>query len=126
LVECLVYISLLFVVLGLAFSVFDRFQDGSRSLTRNAQDIARAMRAGERWRADVRLADAPLKLEGEAPFQALQIPSPQGTLRYEFSTNGVWRTAGDPAKKVLLLSDLKSSQIYLDQRDHVHSVRWEL
>ena len=34
LIECLVYISLLFVILGVAHSVMDRFQDGSRLLTR--------------------------------------------------------------------------------------------
>src|SRR4029077_12950063 len=53
LTEALVYIGLLFVILGVGYLAMDRSIDNSVLLRRNADDIANALHAGERWRADV-------------------------------------------------------------------------
>jgi len=54
--ECLVYIGVFFVLTGLAFEAFYAGWDHHRNLDRNVTDIVRTLRAGERWRADVRAA----------------------------------------------------------------------
>ena len=53
-IECLVYGFVLLVLLGVAYCAFYRCVENSYTLRRNAEDIATALRAGERWRADVR------------------------------------------------------------------------
>ena len=63
LVDCLVYLAIWVVVVGLAFSAFYRCMSYSKNLARNADDIARALKAGERWREDVRAAAGPFKPE---------------------------------------------------------------
>ena len=57
LIEALVYIAVVFVVLGAGYEALYRCIDSSITLRRNADDITNALHAGERWRADVRLAD---------------------------------------------------------------------
>src|SRR5438128_5034595 len=80
LVDCLVYLAIWAVVVGLAFSAFFRSMSYSKNLARNADDIAPALQAGERWREDVRAATGPFKLvTGQASVeQALHIPQKTG------------------------------------------------
>jgi len=126
LVECLVYVSVLFVVLGVAYSAFDRFQDSSRDLKRNTTDIARALQAGERWRADVRAATGPVRLADANNGQFLRIPHTNGEVLYEFSQGSVWRQAGATAPRTKVLPQVKMSRMQADQRQQVKSLRWEL
>ena len=80
LVDCLVYLAIWVVVVGLAFSAFYRCLSYSKNLARNGDDIARALKAGERWREDVRAATGPFKLvTGQASVeQALHSVEPAG------------------------------------------------
>src|ERR1041384_5004380 len=55
-VEALVYIGVVFVVLGVGYAALYRCIDNSAVMRRTANDITKAMHAGERWRADVRAA----------------------------------------------------------------------
>jgi len=54
LIECLIYIGLLVIIVGLAWAAFSRALDSSHRLQDSASDISRALDAGERWREDVR------------------------------------------------------------------------
>src|SRR5215470_16859351 len=74
LVECLVYIAVLAVVMGVAFSAFYRCLSSWRDLARNTDDIARVLKAGEIWRADIRAAAGPLQPVEGPDFSALEIP----------------------------------------------------
>ncbi len=67
LLECLVYVAVLFVIFAVAGPAHVRVLDHTRQMRRVAADIARALDAGERWRADVRAATAPPRLVGEEP-----------------------------------------------------------
>ena len=72
--ECLVYLVVSSILLGLAFAAFYRVLDNAKSVRRNAADISRVLQAGERWRTDIHQATDPLELvslEG-AIEQALQ------------------------------------------------------
>ena len=120
LIECLVYIAVLAVVLNLAYAAYYRCQTNSVNLRRNAEDIVITVRAGERWRADVRAATAPPKLEGNR----LVVPQAAGEVVYEFVDNTMWRQDG--AARIAVLRRLRASTMQADARSQVTSWRWEV
>ena len=120
LLECLVYIAVLAVVLNLSFVAYYRYDHHTRSLRRNADDITRALRAGERWREDVRAAIAP----PHAIANGLAIPQQSGEVAYVFQDGDVWRQVG--ATRVAVLRQVKVSAISDDSRQRVNAWRWEL
>lgn len=120
LLECLVYIALLAVVLNLSFSAYYRYDQHTRNLRRNADDITRALRAGERWREDVRTAIAPPHLIGNG----VSIPQQSGEVTYVFADGAVWRQMG--ATRVVVLKQVKASIISDDSRQRVDAWQWEL
>ena len=128
LVDCLVYLAIWAVVVGLALSAFYRSMSYSKNLERNADDIARAMKAGERWRKDVRAASGPFKLvtweTGVA--QALHIPQKSGEVIYLFSNGAVLRQRGTNAPWIPALNGVKASRMEKDERQRVVSWRWEV
>ena len=127
LVDCLVYLAVWGVVVGLAFSAFYRCLSYSTNLTRNADDIARTLRAGERWRADIREATSPPKLVAQdTGVEALQIPQKSGEVIYRFTDGAVLRRAGTNASWMPALSGVKSSRMARDERQRVVSWRWEI
>jgi hypothetical protein len=128
LVDCLVYLAIWAVVVGLAFSAFFRSMSYSKNLARNTDDIARALKAGERWREDVREAAGPFKLvTGEASLeQALHIPRKTGEVIYLFLDGAVLRQSGTNAPWIHALSGVKSSRMERDERQRVVSWRWEV
>ena len=64
LVECVVYIGLFAIVLGLALASFFLCWDNSKALLYATDDIGAALRTGERWRADVRTATGTMHSKG--------------------------------------------------------------
>lgn len=120
LIECLVYIVVLSVVLTIAYPAYYRYVSNARGLTQNADDIVRALRAGERWRDDLRGATGPIR---PTPT-GLIVPVGTGSVRYEFSDNSVWRQTG--AARVVFLKSVASSVMQADPRRRVRAWRWEL
>jgi Tfp pilus assembly protein PilE len=119
-IECLVYIAVFAVVLNLSFVAYYRYEQHTRSLRRNADDITRALRAGERWREDVRTAIAlPHVIEN-----GLAIPQQSGEIAYVFADGAIWRQTG--ATRVVVLKQVKTSTISDDSRQRVNVWRWEL
>src|SRR5260370_40422825 len=84
-IECLVYIGVVFALLGAGYAAMYRCIDNSVALRRSADDITRSLRAGERWRADVRFAHGPSRLEKSGAEQLLQIPTERGDIAYRCS-----------------------------------------
>jgi hypothetical protein len=126
LVECLVYIAGFFLITGLAFAAYYRSLDNSRGLRHNADDIVRALKAGERWRADVRSARGPLALEQIDDEQALRIPQASGEIVYLFSQGAVWRKTPAEPVPVISLDGVKGSRMLMEARGEVTAWRWEL
>jgi len=128
LVECLVYMAVWSVVVGLALATFYRAWDNSRSLARYTEDMARALKAGERWRAEIRQATGPLKLVEEAGVadQALHIPQAGGEIVYFCTGTNLLRRVGEEGSWTVLLPAMKTSRMLLDTRGSVTSWRWEL
>jgi hypothetical protein len=126
LVECMVYIAGFFLITGLAFAAYYRSLDNSRGLRQNADDITRALKAGERWRADVRSARRPLALEQAGGEQVLHIPQASGEIIYLFAQGAVWRKTPTESLPVSWLAAVKDSRMLQDTRDGVAAWRWEL
>ena len=82
LIECLVYISVLFLLLGAGYVALDRCIDHSVVLRRTADDISNALHAGERWRADVRAANGNIRLENKDGEQLVYLTTPRGKRTY--------------------------------------------
>ena len=128
LIDCMVYIALLLVLLALAFMTFYKTFDASKALNRNAADIARALNAGERWRADVRAATTPPRLEQAGGETILHLPRANGEILYAFREGAVLRrnATGPRTDWETFLSEVKSSRMLADPRQRVTAWRWEL
>jgi hypothetical protein len=124
-VEALVYISLVFVILGVGYAALYHCIDNSVVLRQNADDIANALHAGERWRADVRAASGGLRAEDSPDGPTLYLQGSRGEIAYRFSTNCVSRRLGE-GSWVSVLSRVKSSTMQSDPRQNVTAWRWEL
>jgi len=105
LIEMLVYMAGLTVVLTIAYPAFEKAMRGSRDLQRNADDILRAIHAGELWRKDVRSATGPIRVEHDAMF----IPVGNDRVVYSFADGAVWREWNDV--RSMALRDVKSSSM---------------
>lgn len=125
LVEALVYIGLVVVILGLAFALMYRLVDNSIVLRRNSEDIAAALRAGERWRADVRRAEQISGPERTEEGLVLQMSTGTSAIQYRFDGSNVWLRAED-RPWVRLLQNVRASEMRPDQRSQVSSWQWEL
>jgi hypothetical protein len=123
--EALVYIAVLLTLLGVGFSALYRSIDSSLGLRRNADDIATAIHAGERWRADVRAADSKAWLEKNSPEAILHLPSSQGEIAYRSAPLAVYRRVGS-GPWVCALTNVASSIMESDSRQNIIAWRWEL
>jgi hypothetical protein len=125
LTEALVYIAVVFVLLGAGYAAMYRCVDSSIALRRNVDDITGALHAGERWRADMRSATHVVRLERTGDGQLLRLEGPKGTVAYRCSTNTIFRRVGD-GPWARLLPNVKASTMEADPREYVTAWRWEL
>ena len=125
LVDCLVYISLLGVFLYLTSVAVFQADMGSKQVRRNATEIARAMRAGEAWRDDLRGATGAVESVRGAAGEGVRIPRAQGAVVWAFREAGVWRTR-DGATWELLLPGVKASEMRADPQALAGVWRWEV
>jgi len=126
LIECLVYLSCFFVVLGAAFAVFHQTLGFSRDLRRNADDIARVLKAGERWRTDVRSATGRIAFEEGPGGRALRILKQGGATTYFFVTNAVLRCAAPTGRCETVLPAVKECRFVSEPRQRVTAWRWDI
>ena len=126
LIECLAYLGLFALLIVLVMTTFFRARDGSDSLRRNADDITRALHAGERWREDVRTTTAAPSLVTENGQTWLALPRGTNTTVYTHFGSTVWRQVhtNQPWQPVLLR--VQASHMEADARQHVTAWRWEL
>jgi Tfp pilus assembly protein PilE len=121
LIECLMYMALLVVILGLAYAAYDRCAENSKRLNSNVDDVVRALQAGERWRDDIRAALAVTTAE-----DSLHMVQSNATVDYMFDGNAVWRRAGAGAPLARFLPAVKSSRMETDARQLVTAWRWKV
>src|ERR1700689_2092772 len=84
LVECLVYIAVFAILLGIGTATFYFCWDHSKALIYATDDIASALRAGELWRADVRAATGKISVKTMATGEVVRIPEAKKEIIYRF------------------------------------------
>ena len=126
LVDCLIYMAVFAVILGLAAEAFYRTLEHATRLNANAADIARALHAGEQWRADVRAAIQPPQLIRDGEQVSLRLPQRAGEIRYRFTEDTVVREAQPGSASSEVLSGVKRSEFVRDARQQVVAWRWEI
>lgn len=124
--ECLVYLGAVMVILGLSTAAFYQCMDNSIGLRRNADDIVRALKAGEHWRDDVRAATVQPKFEQTDAGWTLAIHHGECEIAYQFVTNALLCRAGSGGSWAVALDRVKSCQVMPEQRQHVWCWRLEL
>ena len=125
-IECLVYISVMAVILALGLEAFYRCWDDNKAITRNGNDIVRTLKAGEMWRADMRAATGPINLVTTNSEQILRIPSGKQELIYSFVDGEIRKRTDESSTWHVVLPKVKSSQMEIDKRDQVTAWRWEV
>jgi hypothetical protein len=121
LIECLVYIGLLFVVLNLAYAAYNRCSDNSKRLSEKIDDVVRTLQAGEIWRDDIRAATNVDSVEG-----SLRLAQSNTTVEYAFEDDTVWRRAKADAQWAQFLPVVKLSRMERDSRKEVTAWRWNV
>ena len=122
-IELLVYVSVLLVVLAVAGNALYQGMKQSAALRRNAEDIATALRAGERWRTDVRAATGPIRVTSEADGQTVRIPTAETEVVYAFRDSAIWRGSDLSVPQKPLVPRAAASRVMMDDPS---SARWEL
>ena len=95
------------------------------ALRRSADDIANALHAGDRWRADVRAAGNQVQLEDTAGGQLLRLTGASNEVAYLFATNAISRRFG-AGPWLRLLPNVKSSTMKSNPRQDAAAWCWEL
>ena len=126
LIECLIYLSVLVVILGLGLGAFYVCWDYSKALHYATDDINAALHAGERWRTDIRNATGKITVETTAEGERLRIPHGTNELIYNFNAGEVRRQIASSGFSELLLPKVKVSQMVTEKRGPVAAWRWEV
>jgi hypothetical protein len=126
LLECVVYLALFAFLLGIGTAAFYFCLDHSKALIYATDDIASALLAGERWRADVRDSTGNISVETTATGEVVRIPEMEKEIVYRFESGEILREIPVLKNSQLLLPKVKASQMKADERGIVNAWRWEL
>jgi Tfp pilus assembly protein FimT len=126
LIECLVYISVFAILLGIGTASFYLCWDHTRGTVFTADEIEAALRAGECWRADVRAATGAISIETTATGETVRIPEGRGEILYRFADGELRREVPAQNNSRLLLAKVKTSEMKTEARDGVTAWHWEL
>lgn len=125
LVEALAYIAVVFVLLGAGYLALYRCMDHSIALRHNSENLAAALQAGERWRADIRAAAQGVTREERGDGPVLVLRTAAGTVEYRQEAGCLYRRV-EAGPWVKLLDQVKASKMEPDRRSTVTAWRWEL
>jgi len=123
--EALVYIGVSSLLLGIGMAAMYHCIDASVALRRNVDDITTALHIGERWRADMRGATGPVRLENYSLEQILHLAGGSHEIIYRFADSAAFRRV-DSGPWVQLPAKLHSSVVEPDQRSKLTAWKWEL
>ena len=126
LIQCLAYIAVLAILMAIGGSTVAKAWDRSRALSRNSQDIQRAINVGERWRADIRAATGRIETLVTQTNQTLRIPTHDARVEYEFTDGEVRRRDTQHAGWMIVLPKVNASQMQPGTEPGVTSWQWEL
>ncbi len=126
LIECIVYIAVFGILLGIGTGTFFFCWDHTRAVLYATNDIESALRAGECWRADVRAATGKITVKTAATGEVVTIPEGEKNIFYHFAAGELRRQAASENISQLLLSKVKTSDMQAEPHGNVTAWRWEL
>jgi hypothetical protein len=129
LIECLVYISVFFILTGLGMAAFYFCWDHTRATIAATNNIEAVQRAGEGWRADIRAATGKISVATTVSGETVTIPEGKKEIVYRFASGEVRRESSEsssPAHSRSLLQKVKASEMKIETRGDVTAWRWEL
>ena len=126
LVQCLVYLSVIMILVGLALGAFYRAFIHSARLQRASTQILQSLQAGERWRSDVRAATGTIQRDENEGAAVLLLPQTSGEVAYTFRDQSIWRRSGSDQAWQPVLKNVKSARFDPVSRSRVQAWRWEL
>jgi hypothetical protein len=126
LTECLVYFAVFSVLTGVAMGAFYLCWNQTQALSCATDDISAALRAGERWRADVRGANGRIAVESESFGERVRIPCREGAVVYHFESGTLRRETAEAPGSHLVLQRVTTSAMHAEVRNGVIAWRWEL
>ena len=127
LVELMMYVAMVSVLTVMASKAYYRAADQSMALKLQTRQIASVLRAGERWRADVRQAVRPPEWIENARLEepVLRLSMKDETIEYIFQENKIYRRTSEGAKE-MVLAKVRASRMLDAARGDVPAVRWEV
>lgn len=125
LIECIVYMAMFFMIVGVASMAFFTSWTTHGELSRDADEISKSLLVGEQWRADVRGATGPIDQSVTNGAAVTRIPEPGGQVTYTFRHSELRRRDVRGLDSVLM-SRVKSSAMQPEQRGAATVWRWEL
>jgi Tfp pilus assembly protein FimT len=126
LVECVVYIALFAILTGIGTAAFYLCWDQSQAYIDATDDITAALRAGERWRADVRGATGKVSIENTPAGELLRIPRGKDQVFYSYHNGAIRRKLASANSPEMLFAKVNASQMSTEVRNGVTACRWEL
>jgi hypothetical protein len=126
LIQCLVYIAVFAILLGLGTAAFYFCWNHSEALITSTNDIEAALHMGERWRADVRSATGKITVETTSKGEVIQIPEGEKEVVYRYADGELCRQAGPSAFPEVLLPKVKTSEMREDLRGSVIAWQWSV
>jgi len=126
LIECLVYISVFAILLGIGTAAFYFCWDHTRAVIFTTNEVASALHAGERWRADVRGATGKISVITTTNGATLEIPAGRRKIIYRLADGELRREIPSQNFSWLVLEKVKAFEMKTELRDGVKAWRWEL
>jgi hypothetical protein len=126
LIECMVYIAVVMPILGIGLSLYLKLLSFHRDLDRNADDIARSLKAGEVWRTDIRSAVGPIETTRTDEGRFLIVPTAIGSIRYHFDQQALWRQDELAKSETIFLHSLTECEFIQETRSRVTAWRCEI
>ena len=126
LIECLVYIVVFAIVTGAGLAAFYCCWNHSRAMIYATDDIGSALRAGERWRADVRGATGKISVEATPAGELLRIPRGRDEIFYSYHEGALRRKLASANFSELVFAKVNASRMSSEMRGGVAAWRWEL
>lgn len=126
LIECLVYVAVFAVLLGIGTASFFFCWDHTRAVISTAAEVSASLQAGETWRADVRAATGKISVTTNEAGEVVEIPAAGGGIVYRFENGELRRENLAQKNSRLVLPHVKSSEMKTEMRGAVTAWRWEL
>lgn len=126
LTECLVYLAVFAILLGIGTAAFYFCWDHTRATIFVTNQVGSALLAGERWRADVRNATGTISVVTTAAGETVTIPAGENKIIYRLEAGELRREIPAQNRSWLLLEKVRSSEMKTEPREGATAWRWEL